>query len=717
MKQLSGYSLAALLLGAYLLSATPAAKAAGLMTPLGDNHSALTIRSHDVSVIIEDGYAITQVDQVFSNSDGQDLEAIYRFPVPEKAAVSEFTVWIDGQPVIGEVLEKQQAARVYQEEKAAGRDAGIAEKNKHYNFEIKVSPVRAGQDTQVRLVYMQSVNMDTGIGRYVYPLEDGGTDDAANSFWTSDSAVKEKFSFNLDLRSSYPVAGARVPAHPHASITQLNDEEWQVSMSNLIGTATSGRENSVIDADESHSLVAGEGLNSNEINKLNSETGQVATLDKDIVVYWRLDTDVPAAVDLVTHKTAGSKQGTFMLNLTPGDDLAAISEGRDWVFVLDMSGSMRGKYHTLVDAVQRALGNLKPDDRFRIVRFNDAASELTNGWVGINDESVRYWSRQLASTQASGGTNLYSGTETGLKALDKDRTSAILLVTDGEANVGVREKKIFLELMKKYDVRLFTAVMGNGANRPLLESMTEASNGFAISVSNSDDIIGKLMEFTSKATHEALHDISLKINGVKVSDLTPEVTSTLYRGEQLTVFGHYFGSGEAVVSLSGKVSGENKRYETRFNFPSISERNPEIERLWAFAKTQDLQRMIDYLGDDSEHQQAMVDIAVQHSLVTDHTSMVVMREEQFAARGVDRNNQQRRQVELAAQRVRASQDVQITRVDTEQPAFNKPRATYSGGNGGGAMSWEIVLLFPFLLLASIRLLRRPPKNSHRVRSA
>ncbi len=124
--------------------------AAGLMMPAGANATALTIRSHQVNVVIEDGYAITQVDQVFSNPGAQDLEATYRFPVPDKAAVSEFTVWIDGQPVVGEVLKKDEARKVYQEEKAAGRDAGIAEQNKHYNFEIKVSPVRAGQDTRIR---------------------------------------------------------------------------------------------------------------------------------------------------------------------------------------------------------------------------------------------------------------------------------------------------------------------------------------------------------------------------------------------------------------------------------------------------------------------------------------------------------------------------------------------------------------------------------------
>ena len=99
---------------------------------------------HNVEVVIESGYAITTVEQTFFNPHAQDLEAIYSFPVPEKGTVSEFTIWIDGKPVSGEVLEKKQARQVYETEKQAGRDAGLTEKNDYKTFDISVSPIRAG---------------------------------------------------------------------------------------------------------------------------------------------------------------------------------------------------------------------------------------------------------------------------------------------------------------------------------------------------------------------------------------------------------------------------------------------------------------------------------------------------------------------------------------------------------------------------------------------
>nr|MDJ0834398.1 VIT domain-containing protein [Gammaproteobacteria bacterium] len=77
-------------IAAGLLVCSGASLAAGLMTPINSGLEELKIRQHHVNVVIEDGYAVTQVEQVFFNPHAQDLEAVYSFPVPDKAAVGEF---------------------------------------------------------------------------------------------------------------------------------------------------------------------------------------------------------------------------------------------------------------------------------------------------------------------------------------------------------------------------------------------------------------------------------------------------------------------------------------------------------------------------------------------------------------------------------------------------------------------------------------------------
>ena len=649
------------------------AEAAGLLTPR-NGQPALTLQDHVVEVVVEDGYAVTTIDQVFRNPHGADLEAVYSFPVPAKGAVSNFTYWIDGKPVHGEVLAKEAARQAYAEEKAAGREAALAEQDGHKTFDITVWPVRANADVRVRLTYMQPAHVDTGVGRYVYPLEEGGVDERKLAFWTADETVAGRFSFDLTVRPAYPVAAVRVASHPGAQVTQSSDGAWKVHIDNAGAAAASDDE-----AKASPAAMA---------------AAQPTRLDGDVVVYWRHAEGLPGRVDLVAHRPEGADRGTFMLTLTPGDDLKPITEGSDWVFVLDRSGSMQGKIATLIEGVGRAIEKMRPDDRFRLIAFNEGASELTSGYLTGSPEDKRKGMELLAGLGVGGGTDLHAGLRRGLDGLEADRTSAVLLVTDGVANVGETSQRAFLKLARQKDVRLFTFVMGNGANEQLLRALARESGGASIGVSNSDDIVGALLSASGKVSHEALHGAKLSISGVKTGDVTPQVIGSLYRGQQLVVFGHYWGAGEAQVKLSARVSGAERVYQTSFRFPEAASANPEIERLWAFAAIEDLMLDMEDFGEKADAKQAVVDLAVQNGLVTPYTSMVVMREERFAARGVERRNATRVATEQAASAQRAAQAPQQTRVDAAQPMFTAPAPTYAPRSGGGG-----ALGLPGLLLA------------------
>lgn len=248
-------------------------------------------------------------------------------------------------------------------------------------------------------------------------------------------------------------------------------------------------------------------------------------------------------------------------------------------------------------------------------------------------------------------------------------------------------------MIHKKDARLFTMVMGNSANRPLLDVMTRESGGVALSVSNSDDIVGQLLTATSKVNHAALHGVEVKISGLKVADMTPKKIGSLYRGQQLVVFGHYWGDGMADVAVSGKVSGEQKRYTTRFAFPATATENPEVERLWAFATIEDMNQEIQDFGEKADLKQAITDLGVEYGLVTDNTSMLVVDDAIFAKHGIARDNQARVATEQAAREVRAQRAAPSRRVDTQQPMYSSPRASHSSG-GGALGPWTLLMLLP-----------------------
>lgn len=298
MKKAKQFTTRILLSCLLILTGAGSALTAGLLTPSSGNLPSLEIKEHHVKVVIEDGYAITTVDQVFHNPHPTDLEAIYSFPVPEKAAVSEFTMCIDNIPIHGEVLEKAEAKQIYEQQKAAGKEAGLTEKDSYKTFDISVSPVRAGQDTRIRFGYIQLARVDTGMGHYVYPLEEGGVDEAKLSFWTANEEVTTNFSFDLILRSSYPVDEVRLPNHPNTTITKQGDD-YHIHLGNNPATRPAFDQNQP-------TLQANPTLVDNE--PAMQPMGPVFSLDQDIVVYYRHADNLPGSVDLVAYKPADGKR-------------------------------------------------------------------------------------------------------------------------------------------------------------------------------------------------------------------------------------------------------------------------------------------------------------------------------------------------------------------------------------------------------------------------
>ncbi len=637
----------------------PVAHAAGLLKAAGGRDTGAHIKSHHVEVTLNNGFAQTVVDQVFGNRADTDFEACYTFPIPKAASLSELSLWIGGQEVLGEVVEREQARDIYERQVQQGKETALAEKNDFKTFDISVGRIRAGEETRVRLVYYQPLVIDLNVGRYLYPLAEGGTDEERVAFWETDDRVHEAFSFRLKFKSAFPVKEVRLPGY---------DQVAQVT------SAAAGENGTVYDV-----LIEAQ------------EGG--ATLSRDIVFYYRLDDAVPARVELIPYRASPEAAGTFMAVITPAADLARIAEGTDWIFVLDRSGSMSGgKIQTLADGVGKVLGKLSPNDRFKIVTFNNSARDETRGFVTATPEHVQFWIERVRGIRADGGTALFDGIAEAYRGLEADRTSAVILVTDGCCNVGPTEHAAFLKLLRQYDIRLFTFVMGNSANQPLMDRLAKDSGGFALNVSDADDIVGRLLQAKIQVLHECLHDVRLDFDGEKVRDLTPAAFGNLYIGQQLVVFGRYTGHGPVTLKLSAKVSGQPREWLCNAVLPETDAANPEIERLWALSAIDERMEKVREEGESGKLREQIVELGTAYSLVTDYTSMVVLDDEAAEEAGVQRLNRQRVQTERVAQQQRAAAPVQSYRVDNGATFQNRS----SPGLGTGPVGPLFVILAGWL---------------------
>ncbi len=618
------------------------ALAAGTLTPVDAVDQPIGIEAHDVRVVINNGFARTEVQQTFFNPNDRDLEALYSFPLPKSASLSEVTIYAGELELNGEVLPKDEAETIYEEEKEQGHDAGLASKNGFQSFEFRVTPVPAGDRTRIRFVYYQPIEIDTAVGRYLYPLEDGGTDDlAAQSFWVTREKVDGTMSFEIELKSAAPVADVRLPGlEAVATIEDLGPGHYRARFER-----------------------------------------QDASLDRDVVFYYRLADHLPGRLEVIPYRADPAQPGTFMMVLTPGVDLGPITGGSDYSFVLDVSGSMAGKIGTLAKAVSQAVTELRPEDRYRIVTFSSRARRFTNGWVQATPENVQRTVGRLAGLSSNGSTNLYDGLQLGLADLDDDRATSVILVTDAVTNQGVLEPREFHQLMKTTDVRVFGFLLGNSANWPLMRTVCDASGGFWAQVSNEDDILGQIVLARGKVTHEALHDADIRIRGVDVFDDSTGAIGKVYRGQQVVIFGRYRKPGRAAVTLEARLTGKDETYRTTVDFPEIDTDNPEIERLWALHRIEAFEAQTRAgLLPQSELTDISRQLGVDYQLVTDETSMVVLTDAAYQARGIDRRNQRRTAREHQAQVSRAPQPIRSYRADREQPMFRDE--AHSTGNGG-----------------------------------
>ena len=165
--------------------------------------SQLTIRYHHVTVTIKDQVAITSVDQVFYNPNDWEVEGDYVFPVPKGASVSNFTLWIDGEPVQGEILDAETARQTYEQIVASMRDPALLEYADQDAFRARIYPIPAKGERRIEIQYSQVLTSENGLVQYLYPL---GTEKFSQE-------PLESVSVTVDIESKSPIRAIYSPSH------------------------------------------------------------------------------------------------------------------------------------------------------------------------------------------------------------------------------------------------------------------------------------------------------------------------------------------------------------------------------------------------------------------------------------------------------------------------------------------------------------------------
>jgi Ca-activated chloride channel family protein len=688
-----------------LLSPPTVAHAAGLLIADGGLGGALQIKEHDVKVTINNGIAVTTVTQVFHNTENRQVEALYTFPVPRGASVSNFSMWIDGKEMVGEVLEKQKARQIYESYKQRRKDPGLLEQTDYRTFDMRIFPIAPNADQKVQVSYYQELDFDHDWATYVYPL---ATTTRATTAAAADSRTTGRFALDVQIKSAVPIAAVESPSHP--------------------------KDFAVAKRDPSYAQASYETRDGN--------------LNRDVVLAFHVARPF-SGLDLISNKPK-DEDGYFCLTLTAGEELARQHNAvMDYVFVLDVSGSMEldGKLDLSRRSLRAFIDALAAEDRFELLAFN-VSPATAFGKLRAADEAAKGDAAKFLEAQAPrGGTVLNPAMTLAYKyaeAAASKRPLNVVILSDGLTEQQERQQLVSLIRQRPEGARVFCIGVGNDVNRALLEQLATDSGGLAAFLSREDNIQRQASGFRRKLMRPVASDLKVEFGGVETYDIEPAHLSNLYHGMPVRLYGRYKGGGKTNVKLTGTILGKPLTTSVEFDLPREPQNsNPEIERMWAWRRVDRLLKEADAGGSRSGVLDEIIRLGEAYSIATEYTSFIVLENDAEVARWqIDRRNALRlardRQAESAlAQRLEKMRSASTDALGpapvmaaaaqppelSAAPQATTPQATpsanpsnnnngtqsrdfhFGGGGGGGAIdpiSGSIVLGLGALALKSIR---------------
>jgi Ca-activated chloride channel family protein len=578
----------------------PAPVHGGLEAMRGGQQVPLPLAHTDVRAGIAGYIASVRVQQRYQNPYAEKIEAVYVFPLPHDAAVSEFVMTVGERRIRGIIRERQQAEQLYAEARQQGYVASLLTQERPNIFTQSVANIEPGKRIDVDLTYYHPLAYHDGEYELVFPMVVGPR---FNPPGASDGI------------------GA-VPAGQYGGSGQPTEVHY------LPPERRSGHDIAVqVDLDAGMPIEALSSPTHAIDTSAPDPTRRRVTLhpsdtvpNKDFVLRYRLAGGAVKTAFLAHRDPRG---GFFTLLLQPPAELAAAPRSPvELVFVLDCSGSMSGEPLAIAKrAAARALRRLGPDDTFQIVQFSSAASQLGPTPVPATLENLERGLAYLESLGSEGGTMMIEGIKAALDfPHDPQRLRVVSFMTDGY--IG-NDSEILGEVQRRVrDARIFSFGVGSSPNRYLLDRMAILGRGAVAYVGLDESSQRAVDQFYERVSHPALTDVTIDWGGLRVSEVYPARVPDLFVGRPVVVTGRYEGTGPATVRISGRAGGRTHAIAVPVDGSADAQR-PALASVWARMKIADLEDR-GTVADAGEVAPEITQVALAHGLISTYTAFVAV---------------------------------------------------------------------------------------------
>ncbi len=539
----------------------------------------LTVENHRVNVVIDNQVATTRVDQIFRNDSQWSLEGTYIFPLPEEAAISDFSMWIDGEKVEGQLYTKEEARRIYDNIVRRRLDPALLEYVGRDLFQASIFPIDPGDSRRVEIEYSQILPADNGLVSYVYPLS---TERFSNK-------PLEDVSVTVEVQSRDAIKAIYSPSHP-VSIDRNGD------FSALVGW----------------------------------EDANVKPTT-DFSLYYTVSPE-DVGVNLLSYKER-DEDGFFVLLIAPNVEAEQVVE-KDVTLVLDVSGSMEGeKMEQAREALKFVLDHLNEGDRFNVIAFSTGVRAFSTRPEPLSalPEARRF----VNELEPGGSTDINRALLEAIASADTQRPTIVIFLTDGLPTSGTVETPLILNNIDQAatpNLRIFPFGVGDDVDTVLLDTLAQEQRGTSAYVRPGQPVDERVSNFYAKVSTPILADIDLNVDGVRLEETYPFPLPDLFAGTQLVVAGRYREGGPASVALSGQINGQERTFrfdDLTFATSSATfgqnqgQQADFIPRLWATRKIGHLLNQIRLNGEARELIDEIVNLSVRYGIITPYTSFLV----------------------------------------------------------------------------------------------
>jgi marine proteobacterial sortase target protein len=540
----------------------------------------------EVSITVSGPIVRTTVKQTFHNATGHCIEGLYVYPLPELSAVDTLKMTIGSRVVVGEIHEREQARKEYEQARSEGRKAALVEQQRPNVFTTSVAGVMPDDDAVIEIAYQEMARYENGEFRLRFPMVVAQRYTPERTFVTS---VMAKLPGTPDSTSNVASNVAlSVDLQPGYSVRNIHSAQQ-------VKSETIGNRHYRVTAD-STTLPA----------------------DHDFELAWQPDLGSDPEATVITEKLG---EETYALVMVMPPARSPVRLPRETIFIIDSSGSMEGaSMQQAKAALLLALDDLRPGDKFNIIDFDSVARPLFAESRDSDATAITEAKGFVDKIAADGGTEMLSALRLALP--EKTNTTPgtvrqVIFMTDGQVS---NEQELFSFIHSRLgESRLFTVGIGAAPNSHFMRNAARFGRGTFTYIGDVQQVQERMSELFAKLDAPVMTSIDIHSSDA-TAEAWPGRVPDLYRGEPLVVALRVHDAG-AKVTLRGSIGSEPWTKELVLPAPGTSE---GIARLWGREK---IESLMDHLTDGSDPkgiEAAVIGVALQHHLVSQYTSLIAV---------------------------------------------------------------------------------------------